>query len=106
MKLHKCVDTSIMVIAALHVVLGLIFFGDWLVDIFRAGVGNLNWTTEALASFWFLIFAWPLFLRGYVTQWAYWRTGPSSGDARPVAYRRGGDERGFLARSGSLALHS
>lgn len=75
MDLRKHVGTLIMVIAAAHVVLGLAFFGGWLSDILRAGVGNLNWTLEALASYWFIIFAWPLFLLGYMVEWAYRRTG-------------------------------
>ena len=68
---RKHVGTLMTVTAGVHIVLELAFFGNWLLDILRAGVGNLNWTLEALASYWFVIFAWPLFLLGYVTQWAY-----------------------------------
>lgn len=66
-----------MLIAGIHVLVGLILLGPFLPDIVRAGPGDgqAGWSVEMLAAFWFLIWSWPLFLLGYVAQWAQARTG-------------------------------
>ncbi len=71
----KHVGTVLMVFAAVHVIVGLVLFSDWLFLILRGGVGNLTWTTETIAAFWFLIFSWPVWILGYVVNWAYRNTG-------------------------------
>lgn len=56
-------------------VVSVVLFSDWLLLIFQGGVGNLNWTAETIAAFWFLTFSWPVWILGYVVNWAYQKTG-------------------------------
>ncbi len=66
-----------MIFAMIHSGVALTLFGGSLVEIFEVGVlgGPFKWSSEMLTAFWFLVFSWPLFLLGYVTHWAYARTG-------------------------------
>lgn len=69
------VGTVLMVFAAVHVVVSVVLFSDWLLLILQGGVGNLTWTAETIAAFWFLTFSWPVWVLGYVVNWAYRNTG-------------------------------
>lgn len=69
------VGTVLMVFATVHTVVSLVLFGDWLLVIIRGGTFNLTWTAETIAAFWFLICSWPVWVLGYVVNWAYRNTG-------------------------------
>ena len=69
------VGTVLMVLAAVHTVVSVVLFSDWLLLIVRGGVLNPTWTAETIAAFWFLIFSWPVWILGYVVNWAYRNTG-------------------------------
>lgn len=77
MAVQRYTGATLMIFAAIHFGVALVLFGGAFVDIFEAGVlsGPFGWSSEMLAAFWFLVFSWPVFLLGYVTQWAYARTG-------------------------------
>ena len=77
MVVKRYAGATLMVFAAIHGVVALGLFGGPLLDIFEAGVftGPFGWSPDMLAAFWFLVFSWPLFLLGYMTRWAYKRTG-------------------------------
>ena len=64
-----------MAFAAVHLVVGLVLFWEWLLLIVQGGVLNPAWSAETIAAFWFLIFSWPVGLLGFVVAWAYRETG-------------------------------
>ncbi|CAN5771708.1 hypothetical protein BH23DEI1_BH23DEI1_16650 [soil metagenome] len=74
-KSGRHVGTVLMVFAAVHAGVSGVLFSDWLLVILQGGIGNLTWTAETLAAFWFLIFSWPVWVLGYVVNWAYRNTG-------------------------------
>ncbi|MGF1470759.1 MAG: DUF6463 family protein [Rubrobacteraceae bacterium] len=80
---ERYAGAALMAFAAIHTSVALILFRAPLLDVLGAGVGSgpFGWSSEMLAAFWFLAFSWPLFLTGYVTYWAYARTGeiPATG---------------------------
>lgn len=77
MAVKRYAGVALMCFAAIHSVVAVVLFGGSFVDIFEAGMlsGPFGWTSGMLAAFWFLLFSWPLFLMGYVTHWAYAKTG-------------------------------
>lgn len=77
MFIQRYAGATLMVFAAIHGGVALILFAGPLLDIYQAGVlrGPFGWSPDMLAAFWFLIFSWPLLLLGYMTRWAYQRTG-------------------------------
>ena len=69
-------DAILMAFALIHVVVGVLLFGNGLLEITRADLGsNLAWSFEMLNAYWFLVFAWPLFLLGYVVHTVQRQTG-------------------------------
>lgn len=77
MFVQRYAGATLMVFAAIHGGVALSLFGGPLLDVYEAGVfsGPFGWSPDMLAAFWFLIFSWPLLLLGYMTRWAYKRTG-------------------------------
>ena len=77
MGIRGQVGNLTMALAGIHVVVGVILFGPFLADIVRAGpgAGQAGWSFEMLAAFWFLVWAWPLFLLGYLARWAQAKAG-------------------------------
>ena len=71
----RYVGTTLMAFAAVHLVVGLVLFWEWLLLIVQGGVLNPSWSAEVLAAFWFLIFSWPVGLLGFVVAWTYQKTG-------------------------------
>lgn len=66
----------LMAFAVIHVAVSFMVFGSGLQDISSAPLASgLSWSFEMLNAYWFLIFAWPLFLLGFVVNSVYKATG-------------------------------
>ena len=77
MVVQRYAGITLMTFAVIHSGVALVLFGSPLVNILEVGVlgGPFEWSSGMLTAFWFLAFSWPLFLLGYVTHWAFARTG-------------------------------
>lgn len=77
LDIRKHVGNVTMAFAGIHVVVGVVLFGPFLLGIVRAGpgAGQPGWSFGMLAAFWFLVWSWPLFLLGYMARWAQARIG-------------------------------
>ena len=65
--MSRYLGSVLMIFAVIHVGVSFVLFGNGLQAIVRTDLGsNLTWTFEMLNAYWFLVFAWPLFLLGYV----------------------------------------
>ena len=101
MAVLRYAGVTLMVFAIIHAGVALALFSGSLLDIFEAGVfsGPFGWSMGMAAAFWFLIFSWPLFLLGYMTHWAYAKTGEI-----PVTIL-GGSHHRFPTHLGAVAVY-
>ncbi len=102
--LNRHVGTVLMIFSAVHAIVTFVLFGDWLLLVARGGVGNLMWTPETLAAFWFLVFSWPVYLLGYVVNWAHAKTGQLPPKLGRWTFIVPAVSLGFSAGVGAVAL--